>query len=140
MPRKPVEPREATVIVVEDDEMVLKIIVKVLHKLGVPAIIEARNGDEAWQILSERKDEAHLVICDWNMPRLNGISLLKKIRGECLDIRFMMLTGRGEMASAVEAKAAGADAFAFKPYSPFRLMEKVAALLRGDIEDDAEGE
>ena len=74
------------------------------------------------------------------MPRMTGISLLKKIRGELLETRFMMLTGRGRMISAVEAKRAGVDVFAFKPYSPACMMKKVAALLRDDENKEEERE
>lgn len=138
LPHQPVDPREATVLVVEDEEMVLQVIVKVLRKMGVPSVLEARNGEDAWRIIAEYKDKINLVICDWNMPRMTGIALLRKIRGEALGIRFMMLTGRSEMTSVAAAKEAGADAFAFKPYSPSHLMKKLTALLWGDAGEEEE--
>lgn len=132
---------EATVLIVEDDAQVLAVIVKVLNRLGVGRVATAAEGIEAWRRLVECNFAIDLIVCDWNMPKLSGIDLLKRLRAERHEVPFLMLTGRGDMASILLAKRAGATAYAAKPYSPRHLAEKVRLLIEvGTLDDDGDAE
>ena len=73
-------------------------------------------------------DMVNLVICDWNMPRMNGVDFLRQIRTIFPDLPFLMVTGRCDKDSVVQAKMAGVTAFIKKPFSPDQLETKLRVL------------
>jgi CheY-like chemotaxis protein len=91
--------RVVTILLVEDDEIDVKALKWAFEKLKVanPLVI-ARDGVDAWEKLAEL-ERPYLIICDINMPRMNGIELLRKIR-DSEDYRdsivFMLTTSNDE--------------------------------------------
>ncbi len=77
-----------TIMVVEDDELGRKYIKALLQGIGVGLIIGAENGADALQVLEETDADVDLVICDVEMPELNGFEFARRVRyGTCRDSR-----------------------------------------------------
>lgn len=72
-----------------------------------------------------------MVVCDWNMPNMNGIDFLKHVRKTRPDLPFLMMTARSDKESLIAAKEAGVNAFLRKPFTPAQLEAKVSNLVEG---------
>lgn len=116
------------VLAVEDQVPALKVLQMSLKELGINQIFTADDGHEALQFLGACGDLVNIVICDWNMPRLTGIELLSQIRSVDPDIPFLMITGRADQESVMEAKISGVSAYIAKPYSVDELEKKLIYL------------
>lgn len=117
------------ILVVDDFATMRAITKKILKDLGYKDIVEAENGEEALRILkSERID---LVISDWNMPKMDGLALLKAIRSdpELKDTLVMMVTAEAEKQKVLEAVKLGVNGYVVKPFTPETLEEKIKKVL-----------
>jgi DNA-binding response OmpR family regulator len=115
------------ILVVDDDLELLTLIAFALRQAGY-LVIEASDGPSALaSIENERPD---LVVLDYNMPRMNGLEVLRRIRSETTGIPVMMLTVRSDEETQVEALDHGADDYLTKPFSPRTLLARIRALLR----------
>jgi len=121
--------KSARVLVAEDDPMGRSLIKLVLQKMKIGNVTFAVDGLSAWQEIEESERGFDLVISDWNMPIATGIELLEQMRDEDIKTPFLMITGRGLVESAVEAKMMGVTSFMPKPYSPDQLMRKINEIL-----------
>jgi sigma-B regulation protein RsbU (phosphoserine phosphatase) len=94
------------------------------------SVVEARDGAEAWQILSQEK--ISLVVSDWMMPKMDGLQLCRKIRSENIStyIYIILLTSRNEKSDLIEGMGAGADDFVSKPFNKDELRVRVRAAER----------
>ena len=117
-------------LVVEDQADARAMARNVLAEIGVTQVFEASDGREALSFLDAAFDFVDLIICDWNMPGLSGVELLRQLRSVDPDIPFLRLTGRGDMESVVEAKASGVTGYIRKPYSPQQLEAKIRIVTR----------
>jgi two-component system chemotaxis response regulator CheY len=88
--------------------------------------IEAEDGVEALEILTERHNEIELILLDWNMPELNGYDVLLEIKDKYKEIPVMMVTTEGQQSSIVQAIRAGADNYLVKPFAIEDLEMKIA--------------
>lgn len=113
------------ILVVDDFDTMIRIIKNILNDLGYNNVITARNGEQACQILA--KEKINFIISDWNMPVMNGIELLKKVKGskEWSHIPFLMVTAEAEKEHIVEAIQAKVDQYIIKPFTPEMLVEKI---------------
>lgn len=116
------------VLVIDDHPEVRALVRDVLAESGCTRIYEACDGKEAMQFLDADFEMVDLIICDWNMPGMNGIDFLRQIRTVFPDLPFLMITGRADKNSVVDAKIAGVSAFIKKPFSPEQLEEKISIL------------
>ncbi|KAK3584271.1 hypothetical protein CHS0354_035352 [Potamilus streckersoni] len=73
-------PKEIKILVVDDFSMMRKIVINILAELGYNNVQESANGEEAFQLLVSQGDFG-LLITDWHMPKMNGLELLQKVRG-----------------------------------------------------------
>jgi CheY-like chemotaxis protein len=112
-------------LVVEDQADARAMARNILSEIGVTQVFEASDGREALAFLDAAFDFVDVVLCDWNMPGLSGVELLRQLRSVDPDIPFLMVTGRGDMESVVEAKASGVTGYIRKPYSPQQLEAKI---------------
>jgi CheY-like chemotaxis protein len=121
-----------TILVVEDETVTRSMIVVMLRKLSALRILEAQNGCEAQNVLA-RSGSVDCIICDLNMPEMNGLALLKKIRlGEVSverSVPFAVLTGYGDAAYVAAAMELEADAFMIKPVKIQVLAERLRRIL-----------
>ncbi len=118
-------------ILVVDDMPTIRDLVKTQMKtLGYSQFLEAGNGEEAWKILNDQKSAGspvELVICDWNMPVLSGLELLKRVRKtpEWAQLPFVLLTSESERDQVTEAILSGVSQYIIKPFSARIFDEKL---------------
>jgi len=113
------------VLVVDDSKTMLRIIGNVLRQIGINDIIFAEHGREAWEILLKNKID--ILFTDWNMPIMNGLELIKKIRDkeELDNMPIIMITTEGGKREVITALKAGVDSYIVKPFTPIILKEKL---------------
>ena len=104
------------VLIVEDRQVMLKIIRRLLVQLGYARIDEATNGVEALERLREKQYD--LILSDWNMEPMSGFELLKlvRIRPETHKTPFVLITAEAKPENILAAKAAGASGYLVKPF------------------------
>ncbi|MBI3288218.1 MAG: response regulator, partial [Elusimicrobia bacterium] len=117
-----------TILLVEDDDMVRKFVLRVLG-LGGYSVLEASSPNEALRICREYEGPIHLLIADIVMPVMRGDDLARKLGAMRPEMRAMFTSGYTE-SSAVHREALGSeDAYIQKPIEPGELASKVRALL-----------
>ena len=123
----------ARILVVDDSSTVRKLIINILSKENYETV-EAVDGVDALEKLSQ--NDVDLVIADLNMPRMNGLELIKTIRQDPLyaDIPIVMLTTEGSAEDKKRGFEAGANVYLVKPAPPSMILYKIGSLLRGDEE------
>ncbi len=122
---------EFTFLIVDDVPNMRRTIRNMLNRMGVKkAIIEADDGERAWEKLQFSPVE--FIICDWNMPRMNGIQLLRKMRKDpkFANIPFLMLTGEIDESTIAQAAETEIDAYIIKPFIMKTLMDKMEEALK----------
>jgi DNA-binding NtrC family response regulator len=82
----------STVLVADDDATIRRLLRIPLEELGL-AVLEARNGEEAWKLFRETLGSTTLVVTDIRMPRMNGLDLAQKVRHIQPDFPVILLTG-----------------------------------------------
>ncbi len=120
------------VLVVEDDQHTTLLIKRMLLDLGVVNIFEANGGPEALRLLEslEGQDLVNVVLCDWKMPDMSGLDVLKQIRTRDPDMPFLMITGVADVDSVIEAKAYSVTGYIKKPFSMEILRKKLRIVQR----------
>jgi two-component system chemotaxis response regulator CheY len=134
------------ILVVDDAKTMRRIIKNSLVKLGFNEsdLLEAEDGVQAWEIFRQHKDEIDAVLTDWNMPNMNGLELVKKIRaleqkeGKLgtgpnflkdiklgKGVKIIMITTEGGKESVIEAVKAGVNNYIVKPFNIQKLKEKL---------------
>lgn len=119
------------VIVIDDDENMRVLLRRVLLRGGVANIIEAASGEMGWGLLTTPKNKINFVICDWELPGMSGIELLRRVKLAKPIMPALMITGRSDLASIQAARLAGIDGFIVKPVSPQELLLKVQFIVQG---------
>ena len=117
----------ANVLVVDDESSMTRLIKMILADLGITQVFLAKNGQQALALLGDF-DDIDIVICDWNMPGMSGLEILRQIRTVDRDMPFIMLTGRGDRDSVMEARDFGVSDYLLKPFAPEKLAEKLLKL------------
>jgi two-component system, OmpR family, response regulator len=119
-------PDSATILLVDDEESVQKLLTYPLERDGYRAI-QARDGDEALaRFASEAVD---LVVLDVMLPRLDGLEVCKRLRARS-SVPIVMLTARDDELDKVVGLELGADDYITKPFSIREFRSRVRALLR----------
>lgn len=118
------------ILLVEDQPEAQALLRNMLMELGVTQIFQAADGREALSFIDSAFDMIDMVICDWNMPNMSGVELLRQLRTVDPDIPFLMVTGRGDMESVVEAKSSGVTGYIRKPFSPAQIEAKIRVILQ----------
>tara|TARA_B110000285_G_scaffold87832_1_gene100707 strand:- start:232 stop:1395 length:1164 start_codon:yes stop_codon:yes gene_type:complete len=112
------------VLLIEDEESIRRVMSRILKEENHQyEITEAVDGKQGLDLLFKRQFD--LVLCDIKMPKMDGIEVLKKANDEMLNIPFIMLTGHGNVETAVEAMKLGAYDFISKPPDLNRLLNSV---------------
>lgn len=127
--------KEIRVLVADDMNMMRRLITRHLNSLGIEQIDEAEDGTEAWNKLTASTSSSHpynLIVCDWNMPGLTGLDILKRARADerLKDVPFLMVTAETESPQVVEAAKAGVTGYVIKPFTQDTLLGKVATILK----------
>jgi len=116
----------AKALVVDDSRAVRMILSKTLKGLGFE-VREAANGREALEVIEVEKNGLKLVLADWNMPEVNGLEMLKRLRQkpELASVAVVMVTTETELDQMSAALSAGANEYVMKPFTKEILMEKL---------------
>ncbi|MEZ4390608.1 MAG: response regulator transcription factor [Polyangiales bacterium] len=114
-------------LVVEDDTKVARFLTRLLSEEGYAADTVARGEDAVRQACTGLYA---LVVLDWMLPDLDGLSVVRELRRRGVRVPVLMLTARGDVSEKVLALDAGADDFVVKPFELEELMARVRALLR----------
>jgi two-component system chemotaxis response regulator CheY len=113
------------ILLVDDSRTMRNIQQKVLADMGAP-FCEAGDGAEALKVIAA-EGKFDLILIDWNMPVMDGHTLVTKIRETDKSTPLIMCTTEAEKTRVVEAIKAGVNNYVIKPFTPAGLMEKVQA-------------
>lgn len=118
-------PEHAKLLIVDDELMIRKVLRALMNRMGFGDIDEASDGAEALDLFQMAAYD--LVLTDWNMPRVNGLELLKTIRhGQAKSqTPVVLLSAEITQRRRLEAMASGANVFITKPFDATTLCEQV---------------
>lgn len=117
------------ILIIEDDESIRRVIKKILEGENKNyKIIEAIDGKDG--LIKINENQLNLILCDIKMPRLDGIDVLKHVKKNNLFIPFILLTGHGNIDTAVNAMKIGAFDFIEKPPDLNRLLISIRNALK----------
>jgi len=134
------------ILVVEDDVQLAEMLMEALRDRQY-AVDVARDGEAAWNWVDTLTYD--LVVLDVTLPKLDGVSLCRRLRQHNTSLPILMLTARDTVADKINGLDAGADDYVVKPFNLQELMARIRALLRrgaiavstglrwGDLELDA---
>jgi len=102
------------------------ILAKTLKEIGYE-VCEAANGKQALELMAAEKDAVSLVLADWNMPEMNGLELLQRLRQDpaLATLVVIMVTTETELDQMATALEAGANEYVMKPFTKDILVEKL---------------
>ncbi len=126
-------PKNIQILIVDDSPTVLSHLHYLLAGMGYQNIIKAEDGEAAINQLFKYETIRHpidLIICDWSMPRVNGMEVLHIMRKnpEWANRPFIFLTASGEVNSVCTAIEAGVDDYIIKPVNAQILAQKLATV------------
>jgi two-component system chemotaxis response regulator CheY len=113
------------ILVVDDFSTMRRIVKNLLRQLGYENIEEAEDGAQAFSKL--KNGGFGFVVSDWNMPNMDGLELLKKVRSdpELKDLPILMVTAEAEKEKVITAIQAGVNNYVVKPFTGETLKEKM---------------
>lgn len=116
---------QITTLIVDDQLTMRSLIRNALGQIGINDVREAGDGEDALRSLVAKP--AHLVISDFNMPKLDGLGLLRAIRAHppIKGTAFIMLTGRADVDLVARARQFGVNNYLVKPFTTQVLKEKI---------------
>lgn len=121
--------RDIKILVVDDFPTQRKLIKRSLLALGFENVKEATDGVDALEKL--HSEEFEFIICDWNMPKMMGIDLLRAVRADekLSRMPFLMVTAEAKRENIIEAAKAGVSNYIAKPFTVEALQEKMQDIL-----------
>ena len=120
--------KDITVLVVDDEQRMRKLIKDFLLTKEYN-VLEAEDGEKAIEIFEANKEKISIILLDVMMPKLDGWSVLRKVRQESR-VPVIMLTARGEEQDELFGFELGVDEYISKPFSPKILLARVEAILK----------
>jgi two-component system, chemotaxis family, chemotaxis protein CheY len=139
-PKKPNIYPDMKILIVDDVPNVLTKMRIILRNIGFRRIDEASNGEQAWTWIQTEfacDDPYQLVITDINMPKLNGVKLLDRIKSDPFlkKTPVLMVTTRDEMEIVLRAIQSGASNYLIKPFDEEKIKKKIMEIFYKDEED-----
>lgn len=120
------------ILIVDDSSTMRRIIGNVVMQLGFTKedFDEAEDGLRAWKLLAENSYD--VILTDWNMPNMNGLDLVKKVRSEGSHLKtpIIMITTEGGKSEVITALKAGVNNYIVKPFNAEVLKEKLDGVLK----------
>lgn len=123
-----VDPAKLKFLVVDDFSTMRRIVRNLLKELGFTNVDEAEDGAVAWQKLQGGGFD--FVVSDWNMPNMDGLTLLQTIRADAnlKALPVLMITAEAKKENIIAAAQAGASGYIVKPFTAATLNEKLAKI------------
>ena len=114
-----------TILIVDDDPVIRMLITTTLRDVSGYRLEEAGDGMQALE--AALREQPEIVFLDYDMPRLNGVETCRRLRSDPVtaEATIVMLTGKSDDPAQQRARAAGADLYLTKPFSPLRLLRLV---------------
>jgi DNA-binding NtrC family response regulator len=117
------------ILLIEDEEPIRRVLIRILEEENKDyEITQCEDGKSGLTTL--KKEDFDLVLCDIKMPKMDGVEVLQKARENGINVPFIMLTGHGNVSTAVEAMKSGAYDFISKPPDLNRLLTAVRNALQ----------
>lgn len=121
------------ILVVDDDDMIRMIIIQHLRAIGFQKFLEASNGTEAHKFILDPLARVDLIICDWEMPKTDGLTLLRAVRSHRSrnETPFIMVTSQQsqERLKISLARKHEVNAYIVKPFHAETLRSKVIEVI-----------
>ena len=116
-------------VIVDDSKAIRMILSKTLEEVGFE-VCQASNGEEALSVFEREKGTISLALVDWNMPLMNGLEFVKRLRSDprYASVRLMMVTTETEVEQMVQAMEAGANEYVMKPFTKEIIADKLRLL------------
>jgi two-component system chemotaxis response regulator CheY len=113
------------VLIVDDQQTIRSLVRNGLREIGVTAVEEAHDGEDALAALLSKR--INLIVSDFNMPKLDGLGLLRAVRmtPQLKGIAFIMLTGRADVDLVRRAQQFGVNNYLVKPFTVSSLRAKI---------------
>ncbi|MGD9078772.1 MAG: PAS domain S-box protein [Desulfobacterales bacterium] len=121
-----------TLLIVDDEELVLEVGVNMLEKLGY-TVLEAHNGTEGVEIFKANQDKIKMVILDIIMPDMGGGEVYEKIKSINPNVKVLLSSGYSVDGQAIELLERGCDGFMQKPFTMEELSGKITQILKNDL-------
>ncbi|WP_029041796.1 response regulator [Cucumibacter marinus] len=120
---------QVSVMIVDDQQSMRGICKYILTQLGFKEVIEAKNGRDALGKLE--RNHVDLIISDWNMDDVDGLTLLKVVRKHprTAKLPFIMATGRSDQDQVREAISCGVNNYVIKPFDAGTMKKKIEAVI-----------
>jgi two-component system chemotaxis response regulator CheY len=121
---------DARILIVDDMQAIRELVRSQLFVMGLNNVVQAQDGEEALKLLIGRRKHGspfELVISDWNMPKMSGLELLRKVRTvpEWVNLPFILLTSETDREQVAEAILSGVSQYIVKPFTAKIFEEKL---------------
>lgn len=126
---KPKSISEVSVMVVDDDGLITRLVAGALKAIGITKIYTTNDPRQALDMVAEGLGGVDLILCDLMMPEVDGLTILKHTREIKKELPFLMLTADGTSDSVKQAAGLGVTGYMIKPFSIDGLQTKVKQTL-----------
>jgi two-component system, chemotaxis family, chemotaxis protein CheY len=120
-----------SVLIVEDNQPMLELAKSIMETFGVEKVETARNGEDGFKLFCKQKPD--IVIADWMMKPMDGISLTRRIRNDPASINpfapVILMTGFSEKRRVMQARDAGVTEFLVKPFNARDLYRRLSQVI-----------
>jgi len=129
---KHIDPMQGTVLLVDDEEVVIDVGVQMLQKFGFN-VLSAANGREALEIFERKRDEVLLVILDLIMPDMGGGEVFDRLKEIAPGVNVLLSSGYSLDSKAKDILKRGCSGFIQKPFNMKQLMDKILEIIPSSI-------
>lgn len=130
-----------TILVIDDDALVRNVLVEYLQRFGFKRILTAKDGRHALKMIQDKKLSIDLILSDWEMPDVDGLTILKATRNapHRAQAKFIMVTSQGSQERMKISKAGRhkANAYIIKPFLGKTLRDKIWGVMGWELTDEA---
>lgn len=114
------------ILIVDDSAVMRKMIVRNLRQAGldVGQVFESSDGQQALETL-QKNSGIQLILSDWNMPNMDGLTFVKSVRGKGIQTPIIMVTTEATDSRIEDAKKAGANGYICKPFTPYNMEKEL---------------
>lgn len=123
---------ELVALIIDDMKVARIKLIEACRLAGIPKIIEATNGREAWNYMAKENLVPSIILSDFNMPDMNGLEFLELVRGSksTESVPVIFVTAEAEKKFIFQAVSTGVTEIIIKPYDNKALVEKIESVLK----------